>query len=155
MKKIFYLFLLPLALLMSCNDDKDFSPVDLTLTLSGVTVANGQFYTVAGENVTIENLEAKAQDGRNTGVNNVIFDLSGIPLIGTPGNPFSGTIPTENLQIGTYSLGLSGNLLQVESSLKYFAISYPLTIVENSEDLPEGAPEIGTYSLTDNLSFGN
>ena len=153
MKKLFYLlFLLPVALLMSCNDDKDFSPVDMTLSLTGVTEYNGTFYAIQGEDVTIDNLSVKAADGKNTDVANVTFYFDGIPLIGTPVNPFLGTFSTENIPAGTYSLSIDGNLLQVDSSIKVFAVNFPVTIVETAEDLPDGAPEIGTYSQTIRIS---
>lgn len=148
MKKLFYLFLLlPFSVLMSCNDDKDFVPVDMTLTLSGVTQANNNFYTVAGEDVTIENLSVKSE-GKNSAVSNVLFYLDNVPMVGLPGNPFSGTFSTENLPAGTYEINVTGNLLQEDSSIKVFAVSYPLVIVDNEESLPADAPEIGSYSQT-------
>lgn len=147
MKKLFYLFLLPLAVLMSCNDDK-ISPVDLTVTLSGVSLSDGSFYTVAGENVTIDGVAAKSVDGKASEVANMVFDLSGIPLIGQPGNPFMGTFTTEDLKPGTYSLGLTGNLLQVDASIQVFAVSFPLVIVESADQLPADAQVLGTYSQT-------
>lgn len=149
MKKLLYLFLvLPFSLLISCNDDKDFSPVDLTITLSGVTESDDVFITVAGEEVTIEGLTAKAIDGKNTALSNITFYLNGRPLIGTPANPFLGTISTEGFEPGTYSISLTGNLLQEGAPIKIFTAEYPLTIVEAQEDLPDGAPEIGTYTQT-------
>lgn len=148
MKKLFYLFLLlPFTLMVSCSKD-EFSPVDMNLTLSGVTQSNDSFYTVAGEDVTIDNVTVKSIDGKNSGVTNLIFYFDGVPLIGTPGNPFMGTFSTENIPAGTYTIGVTGNLLQVDSSIKDFIVEYPLTIVEKSEDLPSGAPEIGTYTQT-------
>ena len=61
MKKIYYLFLLlPLLSFFSCSDDKDFSPVDMTITLDGVTLFNNNFYMVQGDDLTIAALEAKA-----------------------------------------------------------------------------------------------
>ena len=153
MKKLFYLFLLlPFSLLMSCSDDKDFSPVDMTLTLSGVTQSNDVFYTVSGEDITVENLTVKAIDGRNTLLQNVTIYFDGIPLIGTPGNPFTGTLSTENIPAGKYSIGISGNILQEDASLKIFAVTYPLTIVSDSEALPTDSPELGTYSQTIRIS---
>lgn len=149
MKKLFYLcFLLPLAVLMSCKDDKDFSPVDMTITLSGVTISDGHFYAVSGDKVTIDGLEVKAIDGTKTGLANVLLDLSGAPIPDFPGSGNLGVINTGNLPYATYSLGVTGNLLQVDQPLKIFAISYPLTIVESEEDLPAGVPETGTYSCT-------
>lgn len=148
MKKLFYLFLLPFAMLMSCNDDNDISPVDMTLTLSGVSVSNDTFYTVVGSDVTINNLTVKSIDGKNTDVVNVVYNLNGVPLIGTLGNPFEGTFSTENWLPGNYTLGISGNLLQVDASVQVFAVTFPLTIVESSEDLPADAQVLGTNSQT-------
>ena len=153
MKNLFYLsLLLPLAFLMSCSDDNDFSPVDLTITLSGVTVSDGYFYTVSGENISINNLEVKGTDGKKTTVANVVFDLNAYPLAINPDSPYLGIVSTDGLPSGTYSLGVTGNLLQVDSSLKNFFISYPLKIVASNEDLPEDAQVLGTYSMTYRLT---
>lgn len=149
MKKLFYLFfLLPLAVLMSCKDDKDFSPVEMTLTLSGVTISDGHFYAVSGDIVTIDRLDVESVGSEKTGLANVLFDLSGAPIPDFPGSPNLGRINTENLPLATYSLGITGNLLQVDQPIMTFVVSYPLTIVESEDELPAGAPEIGTYSCT-------
>ena len=153
MKKLYYLFLLlPFSMLMSCNNDKDISPVDMTLTLQGVTQQNDEFYTVIGEDIAIDDFTVKSIDGRNTGVTNCMFYLNGVPLNPAPGLPTPSSIPTENLPAGEYSINITGNLLQVDSSIKVFTISYPLTLVETEEDLPAGAPELGTYSSTIRVS---
>ena len=133
-------------LLAACSDDKNFSPVEMTLTLDGVTQVNDNFYTVAGEDVSIESLTVKALDGKNTALANTFFYLNGTPLLGGPGNPFSGTFSTEGLEAGTYEIGITGNLLQEGVAIQNFIASYSLVIVESDEDLPENAPEIGTYS---------
>lgn len=149
MKKLLYLFLLlPFSLLISCNDDKDLSPVDLTLTLSGVTESDDVFMTVAGEEVSIDGITAKPIGGKNSALSNITFYLNGIPLIGTPGNPFTGTFSTEGFEAGTYYISISGNLLQEGAPIQIFTAEYPIKIVESQEDLPENAPEIGTYSHT-------
>ena len=148
MKKLFYtLILLPLSILMSCQDD-NISPVDMTLTLSGVSVSNNKFYTVAGENVTIDNLTVKAVDGKNTNLANVVFDLNGAVILRNPADENFGSFSTESFAEGTYSLNVSGNLLQVDSSIQIFAVTYPLTVVESAEDLPTDAVDLGTYSMT-------
>lgn len=149
MKKLLYLLLLmPFSLLISCNDEKDFSPVDLTLTLSGVTVSDDVFITVTGEEITIDGITAKSIDGKNSALANITFYLNGAPLIGTPGNPFSGTFSTEGFEAGTYYISLTGNLLQEDAPIQIFTAEYPIKIVENQEDLPENTPEIGTYTHT-------
>ena len=147
MKKFYYLFLLlPFSLLMACSDD--FSPVDMTLTLDGVTTSNKAFYTVEGEEVTIENLDVKSVDGKPTSVSNVVFYFDGVPLMGTPGNPFEGSFSTEDIPAGEYTMNITGSLLQEDASLKTFAVNYPFIIVSSREDLPVGSPELGSYSLT-------
>lgn len=155
MKKFYYLLLLlPFSLLMSCDDDKDFVPVDMTLTLDGVTVLNDSFYTVSGEDITIENLAVKTLGNKNSDVTNVTFSFNGIPLIGDPMNPFRGTFSTEGIPAGNYSLNVTGNLLQVDQSIKIFAVNYPITIVDSEENLPSGAPELGSYSQTITITDG-
>ena len=152
MKKFYYLFLLlPFSLFVSCDKD-DVSPVDMTLTMQGVTQSNNTFYTVIGEEVNIEYFSVKSIDGKNSAVTNVVFSLNGIPIMGEPGSPYIASFSTENLKAGTYSINITGNLLQVDSSIQVFAINYPLTIVENSEDLPAGAPDLGSYSQTIRVS---
>ena len=153
MKKLLFLFfLLPFSLLISCDNDKDLSPVDLTLTLSGVTESDDVFFTIAGEEVTIEGLTAKSINGKNSALSNITFYLNGVPLIGYPGNPFQGTFSTEGLEAGTYYLSMSGNLLQEGASIQIFTAEYAIKIVENEEDLPDNTPEIGTYSQTIRIS---
>lgn len=153
MKKLFYLFLLlPFSLLISCSDDKDFSPVDMTLTLDGVTQSGDTFYTISGESVSLENFVVKSIDGKTSTVTNLTFYFNGVPLIGTPGNPFMGTFTTEDIPAGNYAINVTGNLLQVDSSIKIFTVNYPLTIVKSSEDLPAGAPDLGSYSQTIRVS---
>lgn len=155
MKKLFYLlFLLPVAFMASCNSD-DLPSADLTLTLGGVTQDDGYFYTVAGNEISIEDITVKALSGKNAGVTNVIFYFEGYPLIGNPGNPFEGVISTEGLKAGTYSLSMSGNLVEEDKTLSTFGITFYIKIVESEEDLPAGAPEIGTYSATVRLGEDN
>ena len=155
MKKFYYLLaLLPLSLFISCSNDDNFSPTNVTITLNGVSLLDNTFYTVAGEDITIESLDAKAIDGKTTQLGGLTFYLNGVPMIGNPGDWFDGTFSTENLPAGNYTLDVTGNLLQVDSPIIGFALSYPLKIVENIEDLPSGAPEIGTYSQTIRFSKG-
>ena len=150
MKKLFYLFLLlPFSLFISCSDDKDFSPVDMTITLGGVTQYDNNFYAVKGDNVSIEDLQVKSVDGKNTAVANVTFYLDGLLLPPSfPGSETMVTFSTENIPAGTYSINVAGNLLQVDSSIMNFAVNYTLTVVDSPEDLPAGAPDLGSYSQT-------
>lgn len=148
MKKLLYLLLLlPAALFTSCDKD-EVSPFDMTFTMSGVTQSNGAFYTVSGNDVTINNISAKALDGTATQVSNVMFFLDGMPLLNGPWNVNPWSFSTVGLRPGTHTIGVTGYLLQVDHSVKDFSVSYPLVIVDSQENLPEGAPEIGQYSMT-------
>ena len=153
MKKLLYLLLLvPFGFLTSC-DKEDLASFDMTLTLSGVTQSDGYFYAVAGDAVTIQSLDVRGTDGKNTTVANVFFYLNNAPLFPDPwelGAPIS--FSTEGLQPGIYTIGIVGNLLQVDQPIQNFASNYKLVIVGNEEDLPENAPELGSYSVTINFS---
>lgn len=155
MKKLFYiLFLLPFAVFTSCDKDNDLAPFDLTITMSGVTYIDGTFFTVAGETVSIDNFQAKAVGDKNTQVANVNFFLDNALILPQPWDetlaPFS--FSTEGFQPGIYTIGVSGNLLQVDSSIKNFTANYKFVIVDSEDDLPAGAPELGTYSSTINYT---
>lgn len=151
MKKLFYLlFLLPIAMFSSCSNDDELANVDLTLTLDGVTQTeeNGIFYTVEGNDITIEGVDVKSLSGKDAILVNVIYYFQGYPLIGNPANPFLGTFSTEDLEPGTYNLSLRAEVLEVDKSITSIATNYPIVVVKSSEDLPANAPEIGSYSVT-------
>lgn len=149
MKKLIYpLLLAPLALFVSCDKD-DFQPFDMTLTLTGVTQANGTFYAVKGNNITINSLTVSPLGDKNTTAANVMFYIDNLPLFPNPWNGTDGIVfNTGMFQPGTYSLNVSGNLLQVDQSIQTFAAGYTLVIVNEQDDLPAGAPDAGTYSQT-------
>lgn len=156
MKKLFYLFfLLPFSLLMACNDDNDLPQVDLTLTLSGVTLVNDNFYTVSGEDIIVEGLSVKSLNGKPSTVANVGYFFDDQLLVGEqPPQPFMGTFSTEGIPAGDHSFGVAGNILQEGSPISNFGIAFKFVIVETEEDLPAGAPEIGEYSVTVTLNPG-
>lgn len=138
-------------MLVGCSDDDNLSPVDVTITMSGVTQSNDNFYAIAGDEVSCSNILAKAVDGKNTTVANMTFYLNGMPIPYTPYDPFF-TLSTEGMEPGTYTISFAGNLLQEDTSIKVFSGAYTLTLVENAENLPEGAPEIGDYSISFRIS---
>lgn len=145
--------LLPLSLMISCDDKEDLAPFDLTVTLSGVSQVDNTFYAVKGTSVTIDNLSVKAVGGKDTSLANVNFFVDGIPLFDGPWN-LAGpiTFSTAALPTGTHSINVSGNLLQVDQPVSVFTANYTLVVVDNEEGLPEGAPELGTFSQTINFT---
>lgn len=174
MKKLFYLLLmLPLAFFASCSDDDDLPQVDLTLTLSGVTQYDDAFYAVKAETsdigteavatdtedgkddetlpegvITIDSFTAQSLNGKDASVANVTFFIDGLFVPPSFNTPYVCAISTENLPVGTHTLSVTANVLQVDKSIANAALNYPLKIVASAEELPAGAPAIGTYSIT-------
>ena len=149
MKKIFFLLLfLPLSFMFSCTKDDDLAQVDLTLTLDNVTELNGNFYTISGNEISIEGVDVKSLNGKPATITNVIFYFEGRPIAVLPGYMATGEINTSGLKDGTYTLSLTGQVLEEGKTITDIAANYSLTIVSNEENIPEEAPEIGTYSVT-------
>ncbi|MDE5974969.1 MAG: hypothetical protein K2G69_00310 [Muribaculaceae bacterium] len=148
MKKLFYLLLfLPLVLLSSCSDDNDLAQVDLSMTLSGVTMVDNTLYTVAGEIVSVDNVEVKSLTSEPAIIQRVEYSLDGLYLRNDFANPLGVTFSTEGFKIGKHFIGMSGLVLQVDKTITNIAARVPLVVVENISDLPQGAPEIGTYTV--------
>lgn len=150
MKKLFYLlFVLPLAFFASCNDDDDLAQVDFEVTLSGVTQVNDNFYTVAGNTVNIDGVSVKSLTDKAATVTGVRYYLDGFPIWASveEGN-FSFAFTTEGMEAGSHNLAITATVLQVDKSITSAALNIPIVVVENAEDLPSGAPEIGTYTTT-------
>ena len=151
MKKLFYLlFLLPLAFFAACDDDDNLPAVDFTLTLDNVTQYEKGFYAVKGDTVIVDGVSVKPIDnGKAATVTGVRYFLDYMPIMTDPIlAPFTTKFLTEDLPARTYNFGITATVLQVDKSISNVAINVPLTIVENKEQLPEGAPEIGEYSVT-------
>lgn len=149
MKKLLYLLLLiPAALFTSCDKD-ELAPFDMTITLEGVTQLDGTFYAVAGQNITIQSLTATPVGGKNTALANVLFNFDGNPIFRDPWDTVGPlTFSTMGFPAGTHYIGLTGNILQVDKPIQELAATYTLVLVPSEEDLPEGAPESGSYSQT-------
>lgn len=157
MKKLFYLLLmLPLAFFASCNDDDDLAQVDFEVTLSGVTQVNDNFYTVQGNTVNIDGVSVKSLTDKAATVTGVRYFLDGFPIWASveEGN-FSFAFTTEGMEAGSHNLAITATVLQVDKTITSAALNIPIIIVEKTEDLPAGAPEIGTYSTTLRMSTNN
>lgn len=147
-KQFLFLFLIPLMALFSCNDDNDLAEVDITLEISGVSEANGEMYTVEGTTVAVEKLEVTSLTDKNATIQRVEYFIDGLPLPINLENFFTTSFSTEGFRIGKHSFGLTGVVLQVDKTLTNIKASLPLNIVESEEDLPDGASELGTATIT-------
>lgn len=149
MKKLFYLlFLLPLAMFVSCDNDDDLAEVDFNVTASGVTLADNSFYTVQGETVSVDQVSVKSLTDKSATVTGIRYFIDGVPVFGSIESPYSISFSTENFAAGTHSLSIEATVLQVDKSITNCAINLPLTIVAEESDLPAGAPAIGTFTKT-------
>lgn len=150
MKKLFYLLILfPLSLMMaSCSDDDDLAQVDVSLDVTGVTEYNGDYYTVVGEEITLDNVKAVSLTSQPATIQRVAFFIDGVEVFGTIEDPFSASFSTEGFRIGTHVVTMTGIVLQVDKTMTQIGMRVPINVVESEEDLPEGAPEIGTVTIT-------
>ncbi|MCH5236815.1 MAG: hypothetical protein J1E95_03350 [Muribaculaceae bacterium] len=118
-------------------------PLSLTVILTGVTYFDGVFYNVSGDVSTISDFELKFSDGRDVKLKSSYFYLDNYEI-----NPNTLYLSTINLPNGDYKLNLTGEIYHFDSELMAYKAIYPLKIVESADQLPAGAPEIGTYSMT-------
>lgn len=117
-------------------------PLDISLTMSGVTVADGKFYTAAFQKAKIENVDIKYINGEVPEYYpNFLLDLHN--KIDTSKYLATGTLPIEE-----HTISVGGKLIYVDSYSLALRVDFPFVIVESIEDLPEDAPELGTYSLS-------
>lgn len=151
MKKLFYLlFLLPLTFFGACTNDDDVPQVDLTLTLDGVTQnpETEQFYIINGSEASVQSLVAKSLTDKAAVCTNCIFYIDGLQITDTFLEPFASDIPTAALSPGLHYLEARTTILQVDKSISVGYISIPIQVVASAEDLPEGLPALGKYSVT-------
>ena len=149
MKRIIYfLCAIAIATLTSCSDDNDLAQVDVNIEISGITVVDNVLYTIEGENVTLENTTVNSLTAQPAIIQRVAYSLDYTLLLPEFGKPFTASFSTEGLRIGKHLLGMEGVILQVDKTLTPIRTQLPLIIVEKKEDLPENAPEIGTYTIT-------
>ena len=154
MKKLFYLlFLLPLAFFASCSDDDDLAQVDFSVTLSGVSQVDSKFYTVVGDTVSVDGVSVKSLTDKAATVTGVRYHLDGYPIWASIEEAkFNFSFTTKDMKPGTHTFTVTSTVLQVDKSITSAVVNIPLVVVEDEEKLPEGAPEIGTFTTTVRLS---
>ncbi len=149
MKKLLYLtFILPLLAFASCSDDDDIADVDVQMQFSGVTLVDGALYTIQGETVSIDNTTVISQTSENAIIQRVEYFLNGNLILPDPENWLAASFSTSDLHTGKYAIGMRGLVLQVDKTVTAVATETPLIVVNSVEELPENAPEIGTYRIT-------
>lgn len=149
MKKLLYLLLLlPLGLLASCDDHDDMPDVTVTVSMSNVSQYDGITYVVQGDTINVNGITVQPVTGGNAALTAVEYFLDNVYIGYSPVAPFSAKILTAELRPGDHLLQMQTAILQVDKSIANAYLSYPLRVVESADDLPDNAPERGTYSAS-------
>lgn len=156
MKRILYLlFVIPLlGLISSCSDDKDLPQVSLSLDYSGATEQDGTIYVVQGDTLDITALRAIPAEGTKAAtITNVTYFWDGVPQGLFPVSPFAISIKTAGMEPGKHYLEINATILQVDKEIGFAVTQFPIMIVENEDEQPEGGDN-GTINpdtrITDN-----
>ena len=146
MKKLFYfLMALPLALsFASCDDDDDKLPdVSLSINVEGVQKADGIYYAVKGDTITVQSIELiNNTDKRGTlGAYTIYWD--GIRMYTT--NIYTDPlciIDTNEVPfglIGTHRLTIAAEIAVEDYPLCIGAAEYRVKVVETAEEIPDNS----------------
>lgn len=142
MKKFLFLLLaLPLiAILSSCNDEKNIPDVNVGFTYSGATEVNGTLYAVQGDTLQIDSVYCTPVQGTKPAlVANVTYQLDGLPLAYNPVSPFKLSLLTGTMPTGSHVLGLRMTVLQEGKSIGTVWLPIKIAVVANSAEVPSSA----------------
>ncbi len=142
MKKIFgFMMLLPLLLTACSEDDNDFDfpDVKFDVHISGAKIVDGKIYVVRGDVLNIEGIEVAPVDANErVMIGSVSYYWDGM-FIGTNGlEPYSCSIDTKNTKPGKHLLQMKCSLFAVNYPIVNGYLSYPVKVVENEDDIPDG-----------------
>ncbi len=129
------LLILPAMAFVSCSDDDDLPKVEFSVDF-GNQVSDGTVYVVAGDTLTVKNLESD----KAVGLTPVTYYINGFPEAVAPIAPFAVKFPvSEAAAPGRYLLTLETNILVVDKSPAYAVIQYYVQVVESADDIPSEA----------------
>lgn len=141
MKKLLsMLFVLPLiALMVSCDDDdKNIPDVSLSIDYSGATLNDGVLYVVQGDTLSIDSLIITPAPGTGKAIfGNVTYSVDGIPFYRVGISPWDVSIITDNMSLGTHTLGVSAQIFQVDKSVGFGIFTYKFEVVASPDDQPD------------------
>ena len=66
----------------------------------------------------------------------------------SPVAPYGIDVPTATVGVGNHLLDLRMAIVQVDKSVANALISYPIKVVASADDIPDPAPEKGTYTAS-------
>ncbi len=152
MKKLIYLlFLLPLCLLVSC-DDNDLPDVDFNVTLGNVVVHDNMLYGVLESIPSVEGISVVSANGNSAALADVKYYVTSqampVPSLDGYSNtpPFACRFLPGTFAEGVNSLAMTMLVLQVDKSLATGNLQLYITVVPTVDDLPEGCGELGNVT---------
>lgn len=139
MKKLFYLlFLLPLSLMVSCNSDDDLPDVNIQVKFSNVVYTNNRVYVVQGDTLKVDGVYIQGNGGKTAVISSISYIWNNFRVAWSPLAPFNMDFVTDYTQPKNYLLTLNMDIAQVDKTLSYAVIDYPVTVVADAADLPDG-----------------
>lgn len=151
-KLLFLLLLLPLGLLVSCNDDDDRMPsVDIAVQFENAVQADGGLYMVAGDSLTVKSVTVKSLTDKPAALAGVSYFLDHEFMGYNRVAPFGGSIHPGYLPVGKHLVTLAFDVLQVDKSIAFARVASVVTVVENADSLPSGTTP-GTVVLNYSLN---
>lgn len=138
MKKLLFLLLaLPVLVgFTACDDDDDFPPVDITINIEGATQANGKLYVVQGDNIDISSITMTDNTSKGAVIGAASYFWDYYRVGGTIVNPYSMTISTAGMPIGTHLLQIEVSIYAVDYSPCVGLYSTDVVVVPSVADIP-------------------
>lgn len=143
MKKVFYLLLLLPLFMVSCDDhDDDFPRVKMSVGISGAKVIDNTIYVVQGDTLSVDSIGVVAIDkNRQVIIAATSYYWDRIYVGTTSIPPFDFSVDTGLLMTGRHLLQMRSSLLAVDYPPVVAYISYPVKIVGDESDIPDGKVE--------------
>lgn len=141
---IYFLLLLPLAMVIaSCDDDNKIPDVGVQAEVSNAVVTDEAIYVVRGDTLKIDAINIVNRTGKDAALGVVSYYLDYIPVGQAIVAPYAFELQTENKVVGEYLLTAEAPIYVVDYPICIGAFSFKLKIVESADDLP-GTPEPAT-----------
>ncbi len=141
MKKVFYLLLVLPLLMVSCDDDHDddFPRVKMSIDISGAKVIDNTIYVVQGDTLSIDSISVvpvKHNQKVVIAATSYYWDRMYVGTATIP--PFDYSVDTGLLMTGRHLLQMRSSLLAVDYPPVVAIMTYPVRIVEDEADIPDG-----------------
>lgn len=153
MKRFYYLLLaLPLAFFASCDDDNDLPEVTFDVTMSGGVESKGQIYIVQGETLSVDEVKVTSDNNQQATLGATTYYWNGLPVGTTIVVPFAWEFNTTGLEPGAYGMQIQTNVYQTDKAPGVALLTYIVNVVETEDQLPSDGADLGTRTMTPQIS---